>query len=241
MSGLNPSLHRELVHFILKETIGRVKIFERLSPEFQVAIFPLLKPQTYNVGERLCERGDPSDCIYFLVKGEIEVLDHKKGNIVVKRLRPQDQEYVANGIVFFKETANGVIGMSAIVGRRRATTMVASQISEVLLITKEALARREAELEASVAAQYQENLQLRSQAADEAEAQLAEAEARCIALAAEVDALAGSKEEIRAERDVLEEKLKRSQARAMQANQALLEAQMSNVETSKAKRESFFG
>ena len=108
-------------------------------------------------------------------------------------------------------------------------------------ITKEALARREAELEASVAAQYQENLQLRSQAADEAEAQLAEAEARCIALAAEVDALAGSKEEIRAERDVLEEKLKRSQARAMQANQALLEAQMSNVETSKAKRESFFG
>ena len=73
--------------------------------------------------------------------GEIEVLDHKKGNIVVKRLRPQDQEYVANGIVFFKETANGVIGMSAIVGRRRATTMVASQISEVLLITKEALAQ----------------------------------------------------------------------------------------------------
>ena len=39
-------------------------------------------------------------------------------------------------------------------------------------ITKEALARREAELEASVAAQYQENLQLRSQAADEAEARL---------------------------------------------------------------------
>jgi len=108
-------------------------------------------------------------------------------------------------------------------------------------ITKEALARREKELEETVASQYRENLALREQASTEAKAQLEEAEARCKSLAAEVDALSGTKEEIQAERDTLEEKLKRSQARAMQANQALLDAQMTNVKAGEEKRESWLG
>ena len=55
LGALNPQLHQELVQHILSKTLGRVPLFARLSPDFALAIFPLLKP--LSVSPRYPARG----------------------------------------------------------------------------------------------------------------------------------------------------------------------------------------
>ena len=48
LDGLSPSMRSEVVQSIMKDTLGKLDLFERkLDPHFQAKIFPLLKPQSY--------------------------------------------------------------------------------------------------------------------------------------------------------------------------------------------------
>ena len=67
LGGLNPTLHGELVGHILQRTLGRLPIFKRLSLDFQVAIFPLLKPLSVLPDEVLFRKGAASKDLLFLL------------------------------------------------------------------------------------------------------------------------------------------------------------------------------
>ena len=38
LKNLNPSLHQQIVLHVLEETLGRVPVFEKLSPDFKMAV-----------------------------------------------------------------------------------------------------------------------------------------------------------------------------------------------------------
>ena len=74
LSGLSPSLHNEVVRSILAETVGRLPLFSsKLSPEFQMAIFPKLKPVSYEPGQTIFDKGAVSQELLFVLHGEVDV------------------------------------------------------------------------------------------------------------------------------------------------------------------------
>ena len=104
-------------------------------------------------------------------------------------------------------------------------------------ITKEALTRREKELEAEITAQFTANISLREEAEAVAKRKAEAAEVKVAQLMEELNATAGTKEELAAERDALQEKLKRTQTKAVNANKALMDAQKRNMEVQQEKKD----
>lgn len=47
LSSLNPSLHSEIVQFLVGETVGRIPLVAKLSPQFQEQMFPYFKPLSF--------------------------------------------------------------------------------------------------------------------------------------------------------------------------------------------------
>ena len=103
LNGLSPSLRSEVTRFVLKETLGRIPLFsQQLDPDFQLEVFPLLKPVSYEKarcnpssfaliitlslaaplmpgalaqqGEIVMRRGEPSRDLLFLLTGAIHFL-----------------------------------------------------------------------------------------------------------------------------------------------------------------------
>ena len=73
LAGLSTTLHGELVRTICKDTLGRLPLFAKLSPEFQSLIFPMLKPLSVAAGDVLFAKGTVSNELYFLLSGEVDV------------------------------------------------------------------------------------------------------------------------------------------------------------------------
>lgn len=65
----------QVTRFVLKETLGKLPLFsQQLDPEFQMDVFPLIKPVSYEKHEVVFQRGEPSRDLIFLLKGEVSVI-----------------------------------------------------------------------------------------------------------------------------------------------------------------------
>ena len=141
LRGLSPSLHSELVYSITKDTLGRVPLFQKLTPEFQAQIFPLIKPQTFAPGERIFACGSVSHTLYFLLEGQVDLLSERDGLTPARRLRkdtelilsyPQAEELCTLDSI-------GCFGQEVLIGSRRRNTAVAFKQAEVVMIEKKHL------------------------------------------------------------------------------------------------------
>jgi len=122
LGALTPGLRFEVIQHTLKETIGKIPLFSKiLDPLFQMEIFPLLKPLSAAPREVVFNKGDQSQALYFLIKGQIEVISGVDGRVLYR---------IKQGSFF---------GESILTGRRRAATHRAATTCDLLLISSEDL------------------------------------------------------------------------------------------------------
>ena len=143
LGGLNPTLHQELVNVVLKKTLGRAPVIDMLSPEFQLAIFPLLKPLSTNPEEILYNKGNAANELLFLLDGEVDVMssDDKRP---VRRIKAADDKKASEVFLSGEDKtvelvtlpSLGVFGLEVLVGHRRAEKHVSATKCELLTITK---------------------------------------------------------------------------------------------------------
>ena len=142
LSGLSPSLHNEVVRSILAETVGRLPLFSsKLSPEFQMAIFPKLKPVSYEPGQTIFDKGAVSQELLFVLHGEVDV--HNRNGERFMKISASEVAMIdhvsGHTLVSLSTTAGGCFGQSVLVGRRREAKHVAFTPCEVWTISKEDL------------------------------------------------------------------------------------------------------
>ena len=76
---------------MLKETLGKLPLFaQQLDPDFQMEVFPLIKPVSYAKHEVVFQRGEPSRDLIFLLKGEVSVLS-PLDNAVTSVITPTEE------------------------------------------------------------------------------------------------------------------------------------------------------
>ena len=146
LEGLSPSLRSEVTRFVLKETLGKLPLFtQQLDPEFQLEVFPLLKPVSYAKGETVFRRGEPSRDLIFLLKGEVGILSpiddtitsviHPTKEVVLSR---EADRSVAQEVVMELDHS-GSFGESVLTGRRRSASHKALTWCETLVLAKDDL------------------------------------------------------------------------------------------------------
>lgn len=122
LGDLTPALRFEVVSHTLKDTIGRIPLFAKyLDPLFQMEVFPLFKPINASPKEIIYQKGDLSLALFFLVKGQIEVISGVDGRVLYR---------IRNGSHF---------GESVLTGRRRSATHRAASSCEMFAISSEDL------------------------------------------------------------------------------------------------------
>lgn len=141
LAGLNPTLNAEVVHFVLKDNLGTLGLFKKLNPDFKLSVFSKLRPGSFQAGEIIFQKGDVSRDLLFLLKGDVGVLLRADESVVESRITPThkyllDHSDGSDVITFLSE---GLIGQTALLGRRRSNTTRALTDCEVFLITKEDL------------------------------------------------------------------------------------------------------
>lgn len=143
LTDLNPTLHGELVTHILQRTLGRLPLFKRLSIDFQIAAFPLLKPLTIAPDEVVFKKGSASKDLLFLLEGEIDILSAFDGVSPVCRMRALND--VREAVMLTEGTDEGsnrrwsvagCFGHSVLLGTRRPATYVAHSQADLLCIAK---------------------------------------------------------------------------------------------------------
>lgn len=140
LGNLNQELHAQVVNFILKKSVLRVPIFTRVGPDFQVSIFPCLKPLQFREGEVVFEKGAKSVGLLFLIRGELTVLSAQDSVTPIAVLCVRDEHWsrieIENGAEARECPWPGCFGQAALLGTRRANTVVATENSEALIIDK---------------------------------------------------------------------------------------------------------
>ena len=53
--------------------LGQLPLFQKLTPDFKLELFPCLKPISFSPGDTIYRKGAPSKTVYFLLSGEIDV------------------------------------------------------------------------------------------------------------------------------------------------------------------------
>jgi len=139
LSCLNPMLNAEVVKFVLREKIGKLAIFEKLSPEFHLAAFAKLRPGSFKPGEVIFRKGDASRDLLFLMKGEVAVLLRADERIIEARITPAQHFRldVFDGSVCATLPFEGALGADMLLGRRRTKSHMAITECEVFSIVKE--------------------------------------------------------------------------------------------------------
>lgn len=145
LEGLSPSLRSEVTRFVLKETLGKLPLFaQQLDPEFQMEVFPLIKPVSYAKGEVVFSRGDPSRDLIFLLAGEVSVHSPLDGHMT-SIIKPTEEVILSKSSDVNEQEPlmvldhSGCFGESVLTGRRRQATHRALQWCETLVLTKEDL------------------------------------------------------------------------------------------------------
>ena len=121
LGNLTPSLRYEVVTYALKETIQCIPLFKALDPEFQAEVFPLLKPMSASPREIIYSRGDRPDGLFFLLKGQVEVISSFDGRVL------------------YRVGPHRYFGESAITGRRRNATHRAMLSCDMIVIFQDQL------------------------------------------------------------------------------------------------------
>ena len=118
LENLTPALKLEVVRHSLKETIARIPLFaNQLEQEFQTEIFHILKPVSAAPREVIYHKGEPPDALYFLAKGQIDVISGFDGRVLYRVYR--DMHF----------------GETVVTGRRRVATHRAALSCEMYSIT----------------------------------------------------------------------------------------------------------
>jgi CRP-like cAMP-binding protein len=145
LEGLSPSLRSEVTRFVLKETLGKLPLFaQQLDPEFQMEVFPHIKPVSYAIGEVVFSRGDPSRDLIFLLKGEVSVHSPLDGHIS-SIIKPTEEVILSKSPNPSEQEAlmvlqhSGCFGETVLTGRRRQATHRAVQWCETLVLAKDDL------------------------------------------------------------------------------------------------------
>jgi len=146
LEGLSPSLRSEVTRFVLKETLGKLPLFsQQLDPEFQMEVFPLIKPVSYAKNEVVFQRGEPSRDLIFLLTGEVSVVSPLDGGIT-SLITPTEEIVLSKSVDPSKPQEHvmslehsGCFGESVLTGRRRQATHIAASWCETLVLTKEDL------------------------------------------------------------------------------------------------------
>ena len=139
LDNLNPTLHQEVVEYILASTTSQNPVFSKLSASFKLMLFPLLKPQALGHGEVLFEKGAASCDMGFLLDGEITILSEIDNLTPARTLRPNEEIILPVGDCGEDPVVvegSGCFGQSVLVGKRRQETHVASQESNIVIISK---------------------------------------------------------------------------------------------------------
>ena len=143
LEGLSHALRAEVTRDILKDTLGKLRLFtHRLPPDFQAAIYPKLKPLVVEGdGEVIFERGSFAHDLAFLVDGEVGVMTYNSDSRQ-RRLTP------THSIILDRKTgedlisilSEGCFGQTVLMGRRReATYVVHGPSCKLMMISKEDL------------------------------------------------------------------------------------------------------
>jgi len=130
------------VRFILNKTLGRVPVFTELSPEFQMAVFPVLKPLAVAPGDIVFRKGDVSKDLCFLISGDVDVLSELDDETAVRRLRCKETAILSptdHREELVVSPSLGCFGQSVLVGRRRPETHRGFSPCELLIIAKKDL------------------------------------------------------------------------------------------------------
>ena len=137
LEGLSPSLRAEVTRFVLKETLGKLPLFSKtLDPEFQIEIFPYIKPVSYSASEVIFRKGEPSRELMFLLAGEVTILsplDNRPSAVISKNA---EVLLGPNGDPVLTLQNAGVFGESVVLGHRRQATHVATTPCETLVLEK---------------------------------------------------------------------------------------------------------
>lgn len=124
LGNLSPGLRFEVIEHRLKDTIGKIPLFaSTLDPLFQMEVFPLLTPLSATPKEVVFNKGDASQSLYFLIKGNVEVISG------------------VDGRVLYRIRAGSFFGESVLTGRRRAATHRAADTCEMLCISSDDLTK----------------------------------------------------------------------------------------------------
>jgi len=141
LKDLSPALHAELLRTICADTISRLPLFAKLSPDFQKQIFPYIKPLSFDRGDYIFRAGSVSDGLVFLLEGEVNMLS-KLDDATPERRIKRDVEVVlsteaeSRGEQLLELDGVGCFGQEVLVGLRRHHTAVAHTKVESLIIEK---------------------------------------------------------------------------------------------------------
>ncbi len=88
VASLPGGLRREVQVHLKQEILRRIPIFAKLPMDFIEAVALSLKPDIYVPGDFICRLGEEGDRMYFIIKGELEVI--KADGSIVGILRDGD-------------------------------------------------------------------------------------------------------------------------------------------------------
>lgn len=75
LATLPPNLRADLILWVNRELVEKVPWFKDASPEFIREIVQCLKPQVALPGEGIFHIGAPGDDLYFILRGQVDILD----------------------------------------------------------------------------------------------------------------------------------------------------------------------
>ena len=144
LNQLTPHLQDQVVKVVTSATLLKVPMMRRVDPHMYKHVFPLLKPLELGAGDVVYERGKESYNLCFLTKGEVLTLSPIDDASPEIRMTPTTMLlYDAEGRVIVTlegdTSPSGCFGHSVFTGTRRRTSCVATMLSELLTIDKEAL------------------------------------------------------------------------------------------------------
>ena len=152
LNGCPPALRAELTRYLLRETLGKLPLFKQfVDPEFQGELFPIIKPVSFEAGERIFSKGEISRELLFLLDGEIDVLSVMQEDQIDRRLTPTEEIFLAaakheaerapDGAATeatdpFAISHTGAFGETVLTGQRRRATHVARTMVQTLVASK---------------------------------------------------------------------------------------------------------
>lgn len=86
--GLTPALRAEVTTILLRDSLGHFPLLNALGVEFQQEVYSQLKPVSYANQDVIYAKGSPSEDIYFVRKGQVDVLAGGPATNVLYRVCP---------------------------------------------------------------------------------------------------------------------------------------------------------